>query len=192
MILRHSSTRKKTQTNIIRWRYTVCTAISWSVILPAHYVRDYMWSRTKKNGFIYVVPLLVSSCLSRAVYIWWWFLKLKIKGVCFKRDIILLKLWRNCLDLMYMLIKLNSQEPMYDSCWYCLTISNAIRLDPFPEHYSDVVMGTMASQITRLTIVYSIVYKGVDQRKHQSSPSLAFVWEIHRWPVNSPHKWPVT
>ena len=31
-----------------------------------------------------------------------------------------------------------------------------------------------------------------DQRKHQSSASLAFVRGIHRWPVNSPHKWPVT
>ena len=30
-----------------------------------------------------------------------------------------------------------------------------------------------------------------DQRKHQSSVSLAFVWGIHRWAVNSPHKWPV-
>ena len=33
---------------------------------------------------------------------------------------------------------------------------------------------------------------GADQRKHQSSTSLAFVQGIHRWPVNSPHKWPVT
>ena len=41
-------------------------------------------------------------------------------------------------------------------------------------------------------IVYSTVYSGSDQRKHQSSASLAFVWGIHRWPVNSPHKWPVT
>ena len=53
-------------------------------------------------------------------------------------------------------------------------------------------MGAMASQITSLTIVYSTVYSGTDQRKHQSSASLAFVWRIHRWPVNSPHKWPVT
>ena len=53
-------------------------------------------------------------------------------------------------------------------------------------------MGTMASQITSLTIVYSTVYSGADQRKHQSSASLAFVWVIHRGPVNSPHKWPVT
>ena len=53
-------------------------------------------------------------------------------------------------------------------------------------------MGTKASQITSLTIVYSTVYSDADQRKHQSSASLAFVWGIHRWPVNSPHKWPVT
>ena len=60
------------------------------------------------------------------------------------------------------------------------------------EHYGDVVIGTVASQITSLTIVYSTVYSGADQRKHQSSASLAFVWGIHRGPVNSPHKWPVT
>ena len=34
--------------------------------------------------------------------------------------------------------------------------------------------------------------QGADQRKHQSSASLAFVWGIHRWPVNSSHKGPVT
>ena len=53
-------------------------------------------------------------------------------------------------------------------------------------------MSTMASQITSLTIVYSTVYSGADQSKHQSSASLAFMWGIHRGPVNSPHKWPVT
>ena len=57
--------------------------------------------------------------------------------------------------------------------------------------HSDVIMGTMSSQITSLTTVYSTVYSGVDQRKHQCSASLAFVREIHRWPVKSPHKWPV-
>ena len=46
--------------------------------------------------------------------------------------------------------------------------------------------------ITSLTIVYSTIYSGSDQRKHQSSTSLAFVRGIHWWPVNSPHKWPVT
>ena len=56
-------------------------------------------------------------------------------------------------------------------------------------HYTDVIMGTVASQIT---IVYWTVYSGADQRKHQSSASLAFVWGSHRGPVNSPHKGPVT
>ena len=59
-------------------------------------------------------------------------------------------------------------------------------------HYDDVKMGAIASQITSLTIVYSSVYSGADQSKHQSSASLAFVWGIHRGPVNSPHKWSVT
>ena len=59
-------------------------------------------------------------------------------------------------------------------------------------HYDDVIMSTIASQITSLTIVYSTIYLGADQSKHQSSASLAFVWGIHRGPVNSPHKWPVT
>ena len=59
-------------------------------------------------------------------------------------------------------------------------------------HYYDVIMDAIASQITSLTIVYSTVYSDTDQRKHQSSASLAFVWGIHRGPVNSPHKWPVT
>ena len=47
-------------------------------------------------------------------------------------------------------------------------------------HYNDVIMGTKASQITSLTVVYSIVYSGADQRKHQSYASLAFVRGIHR------------
>ena len=47
-------------------------------------------------------------------------------------------------------------------------------------YYNDVIMSAMASQITSLTIVYSIVYSGADQRKHQSSASLAFVRGIPR------------
>ena len=47
-------------------------------------------------------------------------------------------------------------------------------------HYSDVIMGTMASQTTSLTIVYTTIYSGADQRKHQSSAPLAFVRGIHR------------
>ena len=62
-----------------------------------------------------------------------------------------------------------------------------------PNHYNDVIMGAMASQITSLAILYLTVYIFRPRsRKHLSSVSLAFVWGIHRWPVNSPHKWPVT
>ena len=42
-------------------------------------------------------------------------------------------------------------------------------------HYNDVIMDVLASQITSLTIVCLTVYSGGDQRKHQSSASLAFV-----------------
>ena len=53
------------------------------------------------------------------------------------------------------------------------------------------IMGAMASQVTSITIFYLAVYSGADQRIYQSSAWPAFVWEIHRGPVNSPHKWPV-
>ena len=59
-------------------------------------------------------------------------------------------------------------------------------------HYVDVIMDAMASQITSVMIVCSIVYLCADKRKQQSSVSLAIVKEIDRWPVNSPHKRPVT
>ena len=87
--------------------------------------------------------------------------------------------------------------PFYDvrmrAHWYSMSVvlrismgfSNAL-------HYSDVLMGAIASQITSLTIVYSTVYSGTDQRKHQISASLAFGRVIYQRPVNSPHKWPVT
>ena len=53
-------------------------------------------------------------------------------------------------------------------------------------------MAAMMFQITIPTIVYSTVYSDADQRKHQNSAPLAFVQDIHRWLVNSPHKRPVT
>ena len=51
-------------------------------------------------------------------------------------------------------------------------------------------MSAMVSQITSLTIAYSTVYSGIDQRKKQGSASLALVRGIQPWPVNSPHKEP--
>ena len=53
-------------------------------------------------------------------------------------------------------------------------------------------MSVMAYQITSLKIVYSTDYSGTNQSNQQTSASLAFVGGIHWWPVNSPHKGPVT
>ena len=67
--------------------------------------------------------------------------------------------------------------------WHCVHIL----LISCMAHYSDIIMSTMAAQITTLTIVYSTVYSGGDQRKYRSSARLAFFRGNHRWPVNSPH-----
>ena len=62
-----------------------------------------------------------------------------------------------------------------------------------PEYnYGDVIMSAVVSQITGVSIVCSIVCSGTNQRNHQRSASLAFVRGIHRWPVDFPHKGPVT
>ena len=68
-------------------------------------------------------------------------------------------------------------------------------LDNFPRMHRchcDVIMSTNATQITGVSIVCSTLCSGADQRQHQSSASLAFVRGTPRWPVNSPHKGPVT
>ena len=62
----------------------------------------------------------------------------------------------------------------------------------FQNHLNDVILSAMASQITGVSTVYSTVCSAADQRKHQRSASLAFVRGTRRWPVNSPHKGPVT
>ena len=53
-------------------------------------------------------------------------------------------------------------------------------------------MSMMAFQITGVSIVCSTVCSGANNRKHQSSALLALVRGIYRWPVNYPHKGPVT
>ena len=71
-------------------------------------------------------------------------------------------------------------------------ITNTPPPNPTLFHWNGVIMGAMASQIISLTIVYSTVYSDGDKKKHQNSASLAFMRGIHRRPVNSRHKWPVT
>ena len=80
---------------------------------------------------------------------------------------------------------INVPVPGKNCCETGLLILNYMSLSPAKNskalaHYNDVIMGAMASQITSLTIVYSTVYLGADQRKHQSSASMAFVRGIHR------------
>ena len=72
-------------------------------------------------------------------------------------------------------------------CHYSTFVKELFWLQCHTSHYNDVIMSAMASQITSLTIVNSMVYSGADQIRHQSSASLAFAS-----PVNSPHKGPVT
>ena len=72
------------------------------------------------------------------------------------------------------------------------SICNKAYQETLQNHYNDVIISEMTSQVTSLTIVYSIIYSGADQRKYQSSASVAFVRGIHRWPINFPHKGPVT
>ena len=84
-----------------------------------------------------------------------------------------------CIVLLYVILVLSYKSrgsvPYY---FYC--------------HHNDAIMGTMASQITSLMIVYSTVYSGADQGKHQNSALLAILWGIHQWPDYSRHKGPVT
>ena len=57
----------------------------------------------------------------------------------------------------------------------CLTAPSYYLNQRWLIHYSDVIMSAMVSQITSVLIVCSTVCPGADQRKHQSSASLAFV-----------------
>ena len=75
--------------------------------------------------------------------------------------------------------------------WKRLAWNSAASIMSSP-HYCNVIMGAVVSQVTSLTIVYLTVLSGGDQRKHQSPASLAFLRGIHRWPMNSSHKIPVT
>ena len=84
-----------------------------------------------------------------------------------------------------MVLEFDRQHDFRVACqiseWYCRFNHNSwfyYILDETSD-YGDVIISAMASQITSRTIICSIIYSGVDQRKHQSSESLAFVRGIH-------------
>ena len=59
------------------------------------------------------------------------------------------------------------------TAWYqimacCLFSAEPLSQPTLAYHHNDIIMSAMASQITSLTIVYSSVYSGTDQRKHQT------------------------
>ena len=89
-------------------------------------------------------------------------------------------MWIYVLISWYMVNK-NEKSWLFILCHYVddieVSYHNQFRS---PLHYIDVILTTMASQITSLKVVYWTIYSDADQRKHQSSASLAFVWEIHR------------
>ena len=60
-----------------------------------------------------------------------------------------------------------------------------------PQHYSDVIMRAVAYQITRISCLLNVC-SGSDQRKTSKLLVTGRLRGIHRWPVNSPHKGPVT
>ena len=69
----------------------------------------------------------------------------------------------------------------------CVTRPRWVKVSLSFFHCSDVIMSAMASQITSVSIVYSTVCSGEDQRKHQGAAPVAL-----EWPVNSPHRGLVT
>ena len=106
-------------------------------------------------------------------------------GFCNKADMSILRPLRTIFKQWI------STQNFRSTCLCPLSPSIHHSLPKTMEHYSDVIMSAMASQITRVLIVCSAVCSDTDQRKYQSSMSLAFVRGIHQSPVNSPHKGPV-
>ena len=103
--------------------------------------------------------------------------------------------WHNCslpVSIRLPLWQWDINPEEYETIYHMDPLNWSVFISKQNKHYNDVIMGTIMSQITTLTIVYSTVYSGTDQRKHESSASLAFVRGSHWGPVNSPHKWPVT
>ena len=95
-------------------------------------------------------------------------------------------------SIPHILMTWRHKELGHQQLWYLSSSLGIFRFQHQNTHYSDVIMDAMTFQTTSLTIIYSTAYSGASQRKHQSSASLGFVRGIHRWLVNSPHKWPVT
>ena len=141
---------------------------SWRLELPVNpkFVQHFGWTDNNETSKVRViVPLLgESTCDSPH------------KGT----------VTRKCFHLMICLRKVERTSVLCVNHWesHSVTLRGIIVI-----RYSEVMISTMASKITDISIVCST---GADQRKNQSSVSLTCVKGIHRWPVDSFHKGPVT
>ena len=136
-------------------------------------MRIFLWQRCLRWSYLSIRTLLYCSSAT-SLALWWW---------CFIN-------WNSNATILSKLLPSQNQQ-------LCFWFQHHMQKDQVvffadKTHYNDVRMSAMVSYITSLTIVYSTVYTGADHRKHQSSALLVFVREIHRLPVNSPHKGPVT
>ena len=77
-------------------------------------------------------------------------------------------------------LRISDEQVLWTNWMEHIVLQGLFELQTVWWHYNDVIMGAMASQITSLTIIYLTVYSSADQRQHQSSASLAFVWWIYR------------
>ena len=140
---------------------------------PHHDTLTYQWHTIKHfiDSFFYYTPFYMAAISMKYCY------TTGCKVATFGVQMLWLLMVRSKSCLLSFLTDDATGTYMFSSCCY---------------HYTDVIMSVMAFQITNLSIVYSTVHSDAYQRKHQSSASLAFVRGIHRSPVNSPHKRPVT
>ena len=129
----------------------------------------------QENAFIYAV------CETAAILSPFWYVKFDHRNVWFPWSFRRLMLIMG-IPILAIRFPYNETTHRYQTK---LTLS-------FPFHYNDVIMSTMASQITSLTIVYSTVYSDTDERKHQSSASLACGGnspETGEFPAQMASKW---
>ena len=115
------------------------------------------------------IPQRIQLVFYSIIFIWFNRFVVTLKHIWFKHQVLSIMTIRRHFNKL----KSKMSHCKIEKCWSCKIDTSDLH------HYNDVIMSVMASQITSLTIVYSTAFSGPDQRKHQSSASLAFVWRIH-------------
>ena len=181
----------------------------WFVVFSLRFSIDrfltYLLNRRRKCTHISTKMHLDIVCKLTAIFCYWHILPHVRDRRCFEANIKRTEIVHISLedktpherdDTAHMIMYCTFHEVYIQYCFVLYVVSSVLPvLDWFThnlqDHYSDVIMSAMASQITGVSIVYSIICSGADQRKYKSSASLAFVWVTNRWPVDPPHEGPV-